>query len=313
MPGLQLSVVVLAWNNLPLTQACVQSLRAGTDVDHELIVVDNGSQDGTPAWAEQAADVPVLLAENRGFAVGMNAGLEVAKGDVVAFVNNDTVWPEGWAEPLLEHFDDPGVGIVAPAVTAAGNPATVRDEPGDEVVRFDPFAELPSGVAYLLRTADARDLGGFDERYGLAMSEDLDLLFTCWVNDLDVLLDTRVLVEHELHASLDQLEDDRTVLWRDNLDRFLDRWTTVQPADVAMLPRTPDDMAERNCRHARAAATWLARQDHIRTEVNQAHEQRVQRIRAEAEQRYDEFRAQIRELREQQPGLLDKVRRRLGG
>lgn len=314
VPGPRLSVIVLAWNNLHLTQACVASLRATTEVPYELIVVDNGSQDGTADWARDAADVPVLLPENLGFARGMNAGLQAASGDAVAFVNNDTVWPGGWALPLLEQLDDPSIGIVAPAVTAAGNPVTVRDAPGHDVIRFDPFAELPSGVAYVMRTSDARALGGFDERYRLAMSEDLDLLFTCWVNGLDVVLDTRVLVEHELHASLEQLEEERASLWRDNLDVFLERWTTVQPQDVARLPRTATELIERNCRHARAAATWLARQDRIRSELHDAQEQRVQRIRDRCDERLDELRTQIRELRAaEHSGPLRRLAHRLRG
>lgn len=309
-----ISIIVLAWDQLALTQACVASLRATTDVAHELVIVDNGSAPDAAEWARTAADVAVLNTSNLGFARGMNAGLEAASGEIVAFVNNDTVWPDGWAQPLLEHLEDPTVGIVAPAVTAAGNPVTVRDAPSDEIVRFDPFAELPSGVAYLMRTADARALGGFDERYRLAMSEDLDLLFTCWVNDLDVVLDTRVLVEHELHASLDQMEEDSAALWRDNLDVFLARWTTVQPHDVATLPGTTTEAVERNCRHARAAATWLARQDRIRSELQDAHEQRVQRIRDRCDQRLEELRSEIRELRaERRTGLLGRIARRLTG
>lgn len=303
-----ISIVVLAWNNLLLTQACTASLRAGTDAPYELIIVDNGSHDGTGEWAEGAADIAVLLPENTGFARGMNAGLAVATGDTIAFVNNDTVWPDRWASTLLDHLTDPGVGIVVPAVTAAGNPVTVRSAPGNEVIRFDPFAELPSGVAYLMRTDVARTLGGFDERYRLAMSEDLDLLFTCWTNDLDVVLDTRVLVQHELHASLDQIEEERTALWRENLDTFLDRWTQIEADQVTLLPSTSPEIATRNCRHARAAATWLERQDRLRRE----HERRIARIRARGDERLEELREKIRDLRDaRRPGTLERVVRRL--
>lgn len=262
------SLVVLAWDQLPLTRACVASLRATTDVPHEVVVVDNGSAPEAAAWARDHADVAVLHDENLGFAAGMNAGLEVARGEVVAFVNNDTVWPPGWTGPLLGHLlADEEVGIVVPAVTAAGNPFSVRDEPGQEVVRVDPFAALPSGVAYLLRTDVARALGGWTDRYELAMSEDLDLLFTTWANGLHVVLDTRVLVEHVLHATLDDADGlDRSALWRDNLDRFLAFWTATDGEGVGRLPSTDDDTFTAGLAHARAAAAWLARLDDARTE-----------------------------------------------
>lgn len=304
------SLVVLAWDNLPLTEKCVTSLRATTDVPYELIIVDNGSEPDAAAWARDHADRAVLHEENRGFAHGMNAGLEIARGDVVAFVNNDTVWPEGWTGPLLEHFDESATGIVVPAVTAAGNPVSVRTAPGDEAFTLDPFSELPSGVVYLLRTDVARGLGGWTDRFRVAMSEDLDLLFTAWTNGLEVVLDTRVLIEHELHASLEQLDEDRTALWRENLDAFLDRWATVTADDVDVL--RDRSVVEGNVRHARAAARWLARQDELR----EAHNQRLAEVRARSEERIEELRSEVHRLRQQvrdlqQPGLVGRIARRL--
>lgn len=273
------SLVVLAWDNLPLTQACVASLRTTTDVSYELIIVDNGSAPEAAAWARDNADVAVLHEENLGFARGMNAGLQAASGEVVAFVNNDTVWPEGWAGPLLEHFADPAapIGIVAPAVTAAGNPVTVRDAPGDEVLTLDPFSALPSGVAYLMRTAVVRELGGWSERYDTAMGEDLDLCFTCWANGLDVVLDTRVLVHHELHATLEDKLPERDALFRRNLDRFLETWTTTTGDGIGRLGRTGDEAFADGLAHARAGATWLQRLDTER----RRHRQELRELRAE--------------------------------
>ena len=275
-----LSVVVLAWDQLPLTRACVASLRDHADAPFELVVVDNGSEPPAPAWAEAHADVPVLLPANVGFARGMNAGLAAASGDVVAFVNNDTAWPAGWTTPLLSHFTgDAPVGIVAPAVTAAGNPVTVRDEPGEEVVVLDPFSALPSGVAFLLRTTTARALGGWSEAYRTAMGEDLDLCFTCWANGLPFVLDTRVLVHHELHATLAGLPQ-RHELFRENLDLFLRRWTTTDGSDVVRLPEVPADTFRRGLAHARAAATWLERLDTAR----RRHRQDVRELEARIEE-----------------------------
>ncbi len=65
-----LSIVVLNWNALDLTRTCVASLRSTTDVDYELVIVDNGSEPEVAAWVKDAADVPVLLPENLGFAPG---------------------------------------------------------------------------------------------------------------------------------------------------------------------------------------------------------------------------------------------------
>src|SRR5262249_9493031 len=98
----ELSVVGPVWNNLLCTQQCVDSIRRNTDVPYELVIVDNGSEWEAANYACAAADQVVCNETNLGFARGMNQGLAVARGRYVAFCNNDTTMPPGWAEPLVE-------------------------------------------------------------------------------------------------------------------------------------------------------------------------------------------------------------------
>ena len=198
-----LSLVVLAWNKLELTRRCVDSIRSGTHGEYELILVDNGSTDGGAEYATEAADKAVINPENLGFAAGNNSGLVVATGTYVAFINNDTVLPPRWDVSLTEILDtEPQAGMVLPAVTAAGNPVTVRTEPGETVEALLPFGEFPSGVVVVLRRSQIEALGGWNEGYERASGEDLDLAFTVWAHGLDVVLDSRVLVEHASQASM---------------------------------------------------------------------------------------------------------------
>ena len=94
--------MVLAWDNLDLTRAFVESARANTDVPYELIVVDNGSRPDAAEFARTAGDRSVLNAENLGFARGMNQGLDASTGEFVAFCNNDVGLPPAGASQLLE-------------------------------------------------------------------------------------------------------------------------------------------------------------------------------------------------------------------
>jgi GT2 family glycosyltransferase len=252
-----LSVVVLAWNQVELTRRCVESIRSGTRGDYELIIVDNASTDGGADYTREAADRAVMNTENLGFAAGNNSGLAVATGRHVAFVNNDTVLPEGWDVPLTTILEiEPQTGIVLPAVTAAGNPVTVRSEPGDTVEALLPFGEFPSGVVVVLRKAQIETLGGWNEGYERASGEDLDLAFTLWAHGLDVVLDTRVLVQHESQASMKQVPG-LSALYQKNLDRFLDRWE-IGPDGPLLETIAPEEYL-RNLERARTAVTWIRR------------------------------------------------------
>lgn len=255
-----LSVVVAAWNQLELTRRCVASVRANTDVPYELIVVDNGSDKAAAAFAAEAADLPILNDTNRGFAPAMNQGLAAAGGTFVAFVNNDTLLPPLWATRLLETFAaTPGCGIVLPAVTAAGNPFAVRDAPGPDVIEVPPFGELPSGVAYVMERPTASELGGWGEEFLVASREDLDLLFKVWANGLRVVLDERVLVEHESSATVSaQLPDQRT-RWAANWEVFIAKWVAADPATVPRIARCDPATFTDRLETARVAATWMAR------------------------------------------------------
>jgi len=254
----ELSMIVLAHNGREITQRCVDSLERSTGPTHEIVLVDNASTDGTAEWISQTSHRSVLNDRNLGFAAGMNCGLAKATGTFVVFVNNDTVFPEHWAESVLEAFERvPTAAIVAPAVTKAGNPATVRSEPGSELIVFEPFGHLPSGVVYAMPTGLCRRLGGWNEDYLVATGEDLDLLWTVWVNGFDVVLDERVLVEHLSEATRKSRSDMEAIRVR-NLEQFLDRWITGDPAPPRMEECEPSAF-ESNRRHAAAGAIWLRR------------------------------------------------------
>jgi glycosyltransferase involved in cell wall biosynthesis/GT2 family glycosyltransferase len=253
----ELSVVVLAWDNLPFTQSFVESVRQHTDVPYELVVVDNGSAWEAASYARLAGDRTVLNDTNLGFARGMNQGLAAARGRFVAFCNNDTVLPAGWAGSLLETARaHPGAGVVVPALTAARNPATVRREPGDRVEVLPPFSAPPAAVVYVARADVVRELGAWGEEYEIASGEDVDLCFKVWVNELDVVYDQRVLVEHVGKGSASRL-DDWQGLWSRNRRRFLAKW--IGDGEVPRLASCDPARFARNREIARAVAEWMER------------------------------------------------------
>jgi len=260
--SLDLSVVVLAWDNLDLTRAFVESVRRNTSVDYELIIVDNGSQSDAAAFAASAADNAILNAENLGFARGMNQGLEAARGELVAFCNNDIELPPEWAARLVETIrSHPNAGIVVPAITTATNPITVRAEPGTAIEVLEPFSAPPAGVVYVMRRETTHALGRWEEEYEVASGEDVDLCFKVWVNDLDIVFDQRVLVDHVGHATASRLDDSQQ-LWATNRQRFLAKW--MGDTDPPRLPYCDEQRFRRNRATARAVAGWMEKYFTIR-------------------------------------------------
>jgi GT2 family glycosyltransferase/DNA-binding SARP family transcriptional activator len=99
------SIIIPVWNNLALTTQCLTALAEVTQgVSYEVIVVDNHSTDGTPAFlAELGGDVKVITNdENLGFAKACNQGAQAAKGEYLVFLNNDTIPFAGWLSALVD-------------------------------------------------------------------------------------------------------------------------------------------------------------------------------------------------------------------
>ena len=124
-----ISVIILSYNNFERTTGpCLESLTADPENEHlEIIVIDNGSADDTPARLQQAvaghANIKLILnSDNRGFAGGNNDGADIAAGRVLILLNSDTVVPAG-ALPRLGGLmlTNPDWAMLGPVTNQAGN------------------------------------------------------------------------------------------------------------------------------------------------------------------------------------------------
>lgn len=113
-----LSIVILSWNTEDLTRACLNSLRGvPDDLDHEVIVVDNGSHDGSPDMvAREFPEVRLIRNEqNLGYAAGNNVGIRAARGKYVFLLNSDTEVEPDAPGMLVDYLEaNPDVGAVSP-------------------------------------------------------------------------------------------------------------------------------------------------------------------------------------------------------
>ncbi|MBI5381256.1 MAG: glycosyltransferase family 2 protein [Opitutae bacterium] len=193
---MQLSIIIPLYGGLSFTQAMVASLQATLPpgLTHEIILVDDGSTDGTRAWLATLTAAPfrvILNDRNLGYAAANNRGAAQAGGELLALLNNDLILTPGWLEPMLATFAQLGrrAGIVGNcqyrvtdnALDHAG--ITVTSRAKLEHIRALPATPPDTGycevfavtaACCLVRRSDFLAVGGFDEGFANG-GEDVDL------------------------------------------------------------------------------------------------------------------------------------------
>ena len=135
------AAVIPHWNRRDLLAKLLENLRAQTRPFDEVIVVDNGSTDGSAEMAEQAGATVLRLGSNLGFAAAVNRGIDAANrgtgashADWIAILNNDVMLEPAWLETLIEAASREGAWFACGKVLRADDPAIV-DATFDEVSR----------------------------------------------------------------------------------------------------------------------------------------------------------------------------------
>lgn len=188
------SIIILTWNQLEYTKECLEAIALHTNGNYELIIVDNGSDDGTVPWLQEQAKSEtrlrlILNQNNRGFAAGCNQGLAKAKGDWLLLLNNDVVVTSNWLDGLLQcHQTDPNAGIVGPLTNNASGIQGIAPIPYTDAKGLERFArELRRdnrhrriflrrlvGFCMLFKRTLYQQIGGLDEQFGTGNYEDDD-------------------------------------------------------------------------------------------------------------------------------------------
>ena len=244
---MEASFVIPLYNCLELTQAGLRSLRATlpAGLEHEIILVDDGSTDGTRGWLRDQASstgpvdgppVRVLLNErNLGFAAACNRGAATAQGEFLFLLNNDLVFLPGWFGPMRAVFarraDTGLVGNVqlAAATGAVDHAGLFFDRLGKPVhdtarpwwARLAGLRPVPAvtGACLAIRRRDWRAFGGFDEGY-VNGGEDVDLCLRALDAGRRNYVALRSVVRHHVSRSPGRKRHDEensrrlTVCWR---------------------------------------------------------------------------------------------------
>jgi GT2 family glycosyltransferase/2-polyprenyl-3-methyl-5-hydroxy-6-metoxy-1,4-benzoquinol methylase len=257
------SIVIPCYNHVAATTACLCAVQdtLPANVRTQIVVIDDASTDDTQrALRELAAHDDrleiVRNSENLGFIRSCNRGAEVATGDLLVFLNNDTLPLPGWLESLIMLFRDrPDAGAVGGkllypdgrlqeagnAVFADGSAANVgRGEHNADAPMFNFVREVDYCSGALLATPRAlfRELGGFDPRYAPAYYEDADYCFGVRAKGYRVYYQPRSMIVHgEGVSSGTDLSSGVKRYQRLNQAKFAKKWA----AALARQPQRPSD------------------------------------------------------------------------
>ncbi len=263
-----LSVVLVNWNSRDDLVACLESLRAQTHRELEVVVVDNGSEDGSAAMVrERFPEVTLIDAgENLGFAEGCNRGIAACTGPWVALLNNDAVADDDWAAELVAAAEaaPAACGMLQSLMVFYDRPDTInstgielltngrgrdrhegRPRPEGERAAEPIFCPTGGAAAYRRTMLDAIRLpSGWLDRTYFCYFEDLDLGWRARLAGWDALYVPRSRVRHRYHASTSR----RSRAWMVRVTRLNRMRTLAKNASPAMalrsLPTTLGALAE---------------------------------------------------------------------
>jgi GT2 family glycosyltransferase len=224
-----LLTVVHGWK--PDAERWLLSVFTHCKADFEALIVDNSGDEGIAAWLQgRAAERlrSIRLEPPLGFAAAVNAGIEVAAGEVVILFDPGVELTGDAVAPLLEVLADPTVVVSGPfGLRGRGTLKEFAESPGPEVDAIE-------GYCMAFRRADAQALEGFDPKFRFYRIADIEFSFRLRDRGGRAVAVSGLPVEkheHRLWEATDPKERER--LSRRNMYRFLDRWG--KRADLLVL------------------------------------------------------------------------------
>jgi O-antigen biosynthesis protein len=251
------TILIVTWDGKHLLEECLPAVVAAIEHDggnHEILVVDNGSTDGTVDFVRaRFPQIGILALErNHGFTEGNNRGVAQVRTDIVVLLNNDMVVDRQFLRPLLQGFTDPSVFAVTSQIFFA-DPERRREETGktrarfsgglfyfwhDDVVPADEQLDTSpvfwaGGGSCAIDLHKYRAIGGLDTLYRPFYVEDTDLSYQAWKRGWKTLLAPRSRVVHKHRATSQRKFGTRFVENTIRKNHYLFIWKNV--TDLPMI------------------------------------------------------------------------------
>jgi GT2 family glycosyltransferase len=242
------SIIIVTYNNLNLTKACIESIYANSHYPNlELVIVDNNSSDGTRDYLIGIQNTYdnislILNDENRGFAAANNQGIRKSSGENIILLNNDTVVTPGWISKLNHYLKDKSTGMVGPVTNMCGNEAIINVpydvstlEGFDEFInsfykrsrKGDSFEiDMLSMFCVAIRRETVNEIGFLDERFKTGMFEDTDYSYRIKEKGYKIICARDIFIHHCCRASFGKLpSNEYNRIYEENRIKFEEKWS----------------------------------------------------------------------------------------
>jgi GT2 family glycosyltransferase len=192
------SIIIPTWNNLPLLQLCVRSIRENSAYTHQIIVHVNDGSDGTLDWVREQGLTYTASPDNIGICLAVNESAMHATQDYILYLNDDMYCCPGWDAALVKKLEQLDTDLFMLSGTMieprdTGNPCVVVGDYGTEAHTFDEprlLADLPNirkpdwlGATWPPTLVSKRwwfKVGGYSSEFSPGMSSDNDFSMKLW-------------------------------------------------------------------------------------------------------------------------------------
>lgn len=248
------SLVIPTYNGKNLLARYLPSVVQAIDTNpsgHEVLVVDDGSTDGSAEFVRDHFPTIRVIEKrtNGGFSSACNLGASESNHSILVFLNNDIEVSRDFLDPLLRHFDDDSVFSVSPRIARGAQEVDegvtrlfarfgflLTDFPcmRDRPLRFENAGPIAYGCggAVAVNKCKFAQMGGFDDLYAPAYSEDLDLGYRAWKRGWRVLHEPASVVYHQHSATMERVFTTKALRLFASRNKFLFMWKNMTDGDL---------------------------------------------------------------------------------
>jgi N-acetylglucosaminyl-diphospho-decaprenol L-rhamnosyltransferase len=237
------SVVIPVFNQLHYTQGCLEGLRRTVPAETKIVIVNNGSTDGTSDFLRQQQGITVIdNKENRGCAASWNQGIKVFPAEWTVILNNDVLLPAGWLDALLSSAKELQCQVISPGIREGEMNYDLEAYAREFVTRMAGVArhDVATGICFMVHRTVFERAGEFDENFRIGQFEDSDFFLRARLAGFRLATTGRSFIHHFGSMTQKSLRADKKVRPYESENRayFRKKWNLTAPKRLWLRTRT---------------------------------------------------------------------------